>query len=115
MIVRVQRLAEPSLLAWARSLAADPAEALALDDLYYETIERELMRTNGRPEPAIRVPGIERKRGSGTSRRVGTGSSMRFVGEPNAGGSADCCGHRSQKWSSWGSKTEPRRQPTSHG
>jgi hypothetical protein len=57
--VRVHRLAEPSLLAWARSLAADPAAALTLADLYYASIEGELVRTNGRPERAVRVPGIE--------------------------------------------------------
>lgn len=59
MTVRVHRLAEPSLLAWARSLAADPAAALALADLYYLSIERELIRTHGRPERAVRVPAIE--------------------------------------------------------
>jgi hypothetical protein len=59
MIVRVHRLAEPSLLAWARSLAAEPAAALALADVYYASIESELVRTGGRPERAVRVPTIE--------------------------------------------------------
>jgi hypothetical protein len=59
MIVRIHRRAEPSLLAWARSLAAEPAEALAFADLYYDSIERELVRTNGRPGRAVRIPAIE--------------------------------------------------------
>jgi hypothetical protein len=57
--VRVHRLAEPSLLAWARTLAADPPEAFALANLYFAALEQELARTAGRPERAYRVPRIE--------------------------------------------------------
>lgn len=57
--VRVHRLAEPSLLTWARTLSADPAQAFALAELYYGAIKEELIRTGGRPDRAYRVPGIE--------------------------------------------------------
>lgn len=57
--VRVHRLAEPSLLTWARSLATDPASAFALAELYYGSIEQELARTGGRPDRAFLVTGIE--------------------------------------------------------
>jgi hypothetical protein len=56
--VRVHRLAEHSLLAWSRSLAADPAEAFGLAETFYSAVEAELVRTNGRPDRSFSVPRI---------------------------------------------------------
>jgi hypothetical protein len=59
LTIRVHRIAEFSLLQWARSLSTDPVEAFALAELYYTTIEQELRRTNARPPRSFRIPRIE--------------------------------------------------------
>jgi hypothetical protein len=74
--VRVHRLAEPALLAWARSLAAAPAEAFGLAETFYSAVEAELVRTNGRPDRSFAVPRISPETRAWTSRLIGIGLCM---------------------------------------